>query len=204
MRALPRLLRSVPSHLLTAAVVCLAAGWVFPQAAPAHTCQSACSQIRRACDGSAKAVWNVARANCDAEAAACIATCQADPLTCPGVACETCIDACGVARDGCRIVAGDARTADRAACEGLRTSCSGVCVDPIDGACVQDCKAQARHQCVRPAKQDELTCKRQCPEGAARQACFRQCRRAHNVVLEACGDSEVRCVGGCIGLTLAP
>lgn len=204
MSASPHALPGLSIRLVLAAAVWLAAAVASPEPAAAHTCQSACSQIRRACDGSAKAVWNVARANCDAQAATCEATCQADPLTCPGAACDACIAACDVARDGCRVVAGDSRSIDRAACDALRTSCAGVCVDPIDGACVQDCKAQARHQCVRPAKQDELTCKRQCPDGAARQACFRQCRRVLNVVLDACGDSEVRCVSGCIGLPLAP
>jgi len=201
MRSLPHSFSVRAIRVLTAALaVWLTAGWLAPATATAHTCASACNQIRRACNGSAKAALDFARTNCDTDAAACAALCQGDPLICPGDGCEACIATCGTTREACRVAADDARIADRATCDTTLTSCDDVCVDPIDGACVQGCKATAQHQCLRPAKKDELTCKQQCPKGAARQACFRQCRRALDLVIEACGDSEVRCVSSCIGL----
>jgi hypothetical protein len=169
--------------------------------ADAHTCSSSCNQIRRACRGSARAIQKIARLDCNTERDACRAACDpADPLICPDGDCDACKDACNLVCVDCRVAAKDARTADQATCDVMRTSCNDICEDPIDGACVKECKADAHHACVRPARLDYRQCKQQCPTGTGRQACVNFCRREMNADLDFCFDGEMLCVALCIGV----
>jgi hypothetical protein len=167
--------------------------------ADAHTCASACNQIRRACVRSAKATRDVARDTCDNERTACQAACVADPLSCPdGDSCGAC---CDDRRDACLAAAEDARQARRAVCDAARVGCNDVCVDPIDGTCVRGCRAEAQHDCIRPARRAAVQCKRLCTTGTGRRACTRACRRQFNIALGGCLDREVLCLADdCLGV----
>jgi hypothetical protein len=170
--------------------------------ADAHTCSSSCNQIRRACRASTRAIHKIARMDCNAERDACRVVCEADPAICPDGECEACEDDCDLVRVDCRTAAKDVQTVDQATCDVMRTSCNDICQDPIDGVCVKECKADAHHACVRPARLDYRHCKQQCPTGTGRQACVRYCRREMNADLDLCFDGEMLCVAQCIGVSL--
>jgi hypothetical protein len=197
----------------------------------AHTCNSVCNQIRRACRRHAKAVLIVDYTNCDDQRDGCLNDCDLNVDQCP-IDCDNantaCVGACDpadtVCLDGCaagltqcledcanckancradRVVCRDnaklQRDADNVVCDGSRESCQDTCVDPIDSTCVRGCKADKKG-CDGVAKRAERTCKRACPTGSERRACFRNCKREKNVDYQDCSDREIICLGGCAGL----
>lgn len=204
---------------------------VAPSPADAHTCSSACNQIRRACLHVAKATRKVEFAVCDdsrdtcrsdcaatgdncstvcaAVDAACLAACAGD-LDCEAACAagtSVCPDDCdGCCLDGrviCRSAAQQVSREARILCDGTREGCRDVCQDPIDGDCVRTCHS-AQRICANAAKKTEVACKRQCPDGTARRACVRGCRKEMNDSLGFCSSSEMLCVGGCIGVSVSP
>jgi hypothetical protein len=210
---------------LAASAVALAAFLNVGQA-DAHTCSSLCNQMRRACNAEVKAAKKVAVAtcgeerdacrtacetdsnscvvDCPAEHAACIATCVGDPdceaacdaalAACP----DDCVGCCNYHRASCRADAKLVQKDLRLACEDGRATCEGTCVDPIDGACVRDCKA-VQHSCQKDAKKNYWSpCKSNCPTGTERRACMRGCRTRVNQEFQLCSGAEVGCLSTCI------
>ena len=211
--------------MLVAAFCALAAG-----SAEAITCESACSQIRRACIHESKAVGKVAFADCDEAKDACQMSCQTDPATCQNAcqaanasclaacaiapdpalcqsdcalalsACPTeCPDCCSATRASCRSAAKADRVATKLLCDTARASCGGLCVEPIDPACVRGCMNDQKG-CQRAAKGFERACKDSCVTGPGRRACFRECRKQANEGYRICSSQEALCIGGCIGV----
>lgn len=184
------------SALLVAAALLL----VDAVPAEATTCNAACSQIRRACVHSSQSARKVARHACETGLDACVAACDADPLVCPDVSCDECKATCETDRIACVDDAKATREATKAICESTRQDCRNVCVDPVDRACVRECKREAQHDCARPARKAEVACKRACENDDGKRKCIRQCRREKNAALELCTDAEAFCVGSCIGV----
>ena len=85
--------------LALASAALVSTTWTFPSVSDAHTCKSACNQIRRACVQSSKATWKLDRAQCVDDRDACRAACEA---VCPGDDCEACLDGCDAGLDACR------------------------------------------------------------------------------------------------------
>ena len=213
------LVRSLYSFVIATVAVLL-----FVAPAQAVTCDSTCSQIRRACRSVAKSAVKVEQANCDDARDGCRAACEANAAQCPidcdtvfqtcvgsgGLTCDAdlaqCLDACAscdtvcnAERVTCRDNAKLARESANLLCDAARDSCDTSCVDPIDAGCVHDCKA-GRSGCDSDAKRDEKTCRVACPNGTGLQACARGCRRTKNADIGLCGDQEVLCLGVCAGL----
>jgi hypothetical protein len=211
---------ALPVALLLGAGVML----VDVGAAQAMTCESTCNQIRRACSSVAKSALNVEYANCDDGRDVCRVACEANAEQCPidcdtahttcvsggGVDCDAtraqCLDACAhcgsycnAERVACRDVAKAVRADANLLCDSLRESCDTTCVDPIDEACVRDCRTTSS-TCAGDAKGDEKTCHAACPRGTDQRACMRSCRRDKNAALGLCSDQEVLCIGVCAGL----
>jgi hypothetical protein len=152
--------------------------------ADATTCSSACNQVQRACGHVAKGVGKAALAQCDLERAACQEACGEDP---------NCPDACSEDRVVCRDAVFTARDAAKLQCQADREDCNQVCVDPIDGACVKNCRFEQK-DCSRAAKVVEKACKKACPKGPGRWACVRGCKRDVNTALSVCSAAEAVCI----------
>ena len=188
-------------------------------AAEAVTCNSTCNQVRRACNGAAKGAYKAGKIQCDEDRDACKADCVANADTCLGDCelanlvgdallqcqddCINCEANCDAAKDQCRVDNKAARDLLRSACTDSRDVCDDVCVDPIDGNCVRDCKRD-EHGCRDDAKRIEGQCKKACPKDGARKSCIRTCRKDGNVAQGVCGDLSVLCYAGCAGVDLTP
>jgi hypothetical protein len=198
--------------------------------ADAHTCQSACSQIHRACNHVSQADSKVAQAICDDLRDACRADCVANAETCPGdceaadaacvaacagnptceAACAAdlaqCLDDCANCRSNCNHDRNLCREAAQAARELAREGCKTA-----RDTCWAICEDPIDGACVKVCKADlktcshaaknsERECKKACAKGTERRPCVRTCRRLLNEALSLCASGEALCVGGCIGL----
>lgn len=173
-----------------------------------------CDENRDACAADCEGNAATCEPDCQTANATCVSDCVGgggDQVTCeaacaPALAqclddCVNCEDNCQSARDECRDAANAARKATQEVCAGLRTFCNENCVDPIDNACVNGCKADARG-CLADVKKDERQCKKACARGSDRRACVRSCRKILNMDAQGCSDAEVLCQAGCAGITL--
>ena len=192
------------------------------QSAPAgaHTCSSACNQVRRACNSVAKAGSKVEFALCADGRDACRTACEIDNSVCVQVcldandACvlgcgdQTCLDGCvaafaacpdecpdccNAARTTCRDIAKDARTAARLLCTDSRTTCNETCVS-VDGNCVRSC-VRTRRGLEADAKRSANACKNGCTGGPDRRACMRSCRKILNQQFQLFSNQEAVCIG---------
>ncbi len=185
------------------------------QAAPAdaHTCTSACNQVRRACNSVAKAGSKVefalcadgrdaCRTACEIDNSVCVQACDACVVGCAGdptcldgcAACPTeCPDCCNAARTTCRDIAKDARAAARLLCTDSRTTCNETCVS-VDGNCVRRC-VRTRRGLEADAKRTANACKNACTGGPDRRACMRSCRKILNQQFQLFSNQEAVCIG---------
>ena len=220
------------SRFSTAMVGCATAVLLFAMAIPAEavTCNSVCNQVRRACNHAAKGSYKAGKIQCDEERDTCKTDCVANAATCPGDCvtaqtacagdaaclagcdaaelqcqddCINCEDNCDAARGQCRVDNKAARDALRSVCDGSRTTCNDVCVDPIDAGCVKTCKVDER-SCRADAKRTEGLCKKSCTKDQPRKSCMRSCRKINSLDAQLCGDSSVLCYAGCAGVDLTP
>ena len=157
-------------------------------AANAETCPTDCEATNVACVGACGG-----NAECEAACAATLSQCLDD--------CANCVANCNGDREGCMAAAEVQRQAEKLACDGSRESCGEGCIDPIDNACVQECKVGAQ-TCESEAKKLEGQCKRECPSGTGRRACVRGCRKQLNVDVQGCANQEILCLAACAGITL--
>jgi hypothetical protein len=181
--------------LLTASAAALLA-LLNVSEADAHTCESACNQINRACGHAAKGARKAALAQCDLDREVC-RDCSDDP-NCPGWSPD-----CNEARVQCREAANLAREQARDACRATRELCPPEsCVDPIDAGCVRECRRgpDGQKQCQAAAKDRSLDCKRAAPRDNGRRRALRLCKKQLNEALALCSDLEALCLGPCIGL----
>jgi len=193
-------------------------------AVQAMTCDSVCSQIRRACRSQAMGNLKVDYADCDQDRDDCRVACDLNAEQCP-LDCEAAFEACGGAsvpgcadalalcmdacdnckricnsdRVQCRIDAKVARDGANLICDGMRESCDGLCMEPINQDCVRECKS-GRRGCDGGVKRAEKLCRAECPKGTGQRACVRSCRRQKNLDLADCALTEVGCFGICASL----
>jgi hypothetical protein len=206
--------------LVGGAIALVAALYSAP--AEAHTCSSACNQIRRACNSVAKATLKVGFAVCDEGRDTCREACAIDNSVCvqactdANTACvaacgadQTCLDGCAAAlaagpaegpdccnaaRSTCRQIEKDTRAASRLVCTDSRTTCNETCVS-VDGNCVKKW-GTTRRRCERQAKDEAVTCKREeCTGGTTQRACMRNCRKVMNQKFQICADQEAVMIG---------
>jgi hypothetical protein len=156
-------------RILTSLVVAAVAVFVLAQAAEAHTCSSACNQIRRACVSNTKAVKKIGKIKCDDNPNwVCAADCATDCAANEG----TCNQSCNAARAVCDAAcAGDSTCL--ADCEATETSCLGAC---DVATCTSTCQAACdddRATCLAKVKEDVTESKVLCD--AARTGCNDTC-----------------------------
>jgi hypothetical protein len=177
--------------LLTAGAAALLA-LINVSEADADTCESACSQVQRACKAGAKGARKAALAQCDLDRDVC-RDCGDDP-NCPGWSPD-----CNDTRVLCRDAGKSARNLAREACEAARDTCPDICVEPIDGECVRGCRVDQK-DCAQQAKKDAIAVKKGCPKDNTRRRCTRAVKRDLNLALEQCSIKEGLDLGVCIGL----
>ncbi len=202
--------------------------------ADAVNCSSTCNQIRRACNGSAKAVYKVGKIQCDEDRDACRTDCAANAATCPSdcdaadaacvagcagdTACEAacggaltqCQDDCVNCQENCGATRGQCRTDVKADRDLLRSGCNdvrGICRDTCTDPIDKQCVSVCKRDergCRADAKRTEGQCKKGCPKDGSRKACIRTCRKNGNLAQQLCADSAVLCYAGCAGVDLTP
>jgi hypothetical protein len=224
-------MRSFAFRLLLVVTVTALVALLDVGRAEAHTCSSACNQIRRACVHVTKATKKIAYAACDADRDTCRVDCEANADTCT-VVCDGALAACSAA-----CLADPDPVACDAACVAARAECPLECPDCCNygrASCRESARATQREaraactdsrltcretcvdpidgpcvrgcksvqrDCQRAAKNLLSACKRGCAKGTERRACIRTCRSQVNAALQLCSSQEVLCVGGCIGIT---
>ncbi|MFQ5515135.1 MAG: hypothetical protein ACE5FG_11970 [Myxococcota bacterium] len=175
--------------------------------------QAVCDETRDLCRvDCVTAGPDVCLTDCDASHVTCTSACATDPnpvwcqagcdaeLANCSFACLNCKASCNQARAACRDEAHGVRDAAKLVCATAREDCPGLCVEPIDEACVRQCKV-TRKSCGHDEQGFYGVCKRACARGTEKRACVRGCRKQYYAALGICADQEALCVGGCIGLT---
>jgi hypothetical protein len=165
------------------------------------TCKTECVANAATCPGDCVAAQTVCATACAGDAT-CLAGCDEAELQCQDD-CINCENNCDAARGQCRVDNKAARDALRSVCDGSRTTCNDVCVDPIDAGCVKACKVDER-SCRADAKRTEGQCKKSCTKDQPRKSCMRSCRKTNSLDEQLCGDSSVLCYAGCAGVDLTP